>query len=647
MSGFFGIFKPGGDGIDLDQFEQMKNAVHQDGYDGLETFVDDHFAVGHLMLRVGNAAEYDRQPLLSDCKNYVLAGHFRLDYRDELGDKLGLTQAELKVTPDSLLAMMAYKKWKDKCVLHLEGDWAFIVYSKEVVSVSLYRSATGNCGLFFTELNGCLYFSDEISLFSIFLGKEIDIDSYQVSRLLINKLRIEIGKTLFKSVNELIAGECLFYSLGKYERFDWSEKIFDQPEVNFKDENDLFFEFESALYLSVRSKLSASVKSGVLLSSGSDSTCITYYLSKELEYKKDSLWAYTLAPIYTYDTEIPGIKKNDESIIANSFTKQFTNIIHHTINCSNYSFGQLFRSHERLDFLNPKISAHELWLDKMIKQAKDDSLKIILNAQLGNITLSYCPTNIVLHDLIHFKWKKAFHNLNQFKEKYSKSLRFTLSYFIKRPLASWLRMIYYSFFSLYILYEKTGNKTLDLLVFKKFEKRRIKSEDIIVGISFFLSSKKFRLKYSKYNQVLITGSWYQKSKESAILMLDPTADIRFQKFSFSVPEYYFFKNGNLKYMLSSILKMKFEFSVINQNEKRYQMRDLPFLISNDSSIGILLSEFSKPLHVFNSSHNSQIGINLVQMYKKMKSETDIEKKYELGYKFIENLSLFRFLRKVL
>ncbi len=41
MSGFFGIFRPQGGPVDLEAFEQMKTAMHRDGFDGMETHVEE------------------------------------------------------------------------------------------------------------------------------------------------------------------------------------------------------------------------------------------------------------------------------------------------------------------------------------------------------------------------------------------------------------------------------------------------------------------------------------------------------------------------------------------------------------------------------------------------------------------------------
>jgi len=60
MSGFFGIFRPQGGPVDLEAFEQMKTAMQREGFDGMETHVEDKIAMGHLMLKVSPESKYDK-----------------------------------------------------------------------------------------------------------------------------------------------------------------------------------------------------------------------------------------------------------------------------------------------------------------------------------------------------------------------------------------------------------------------------------------------------------------------------------------------------------------------------------------------------------------------------------------------------------
>lgn len=83
---------------------------------------------------------------------YTLAGYFRLDYKDILADKLGIRHAELEKLSDLDLVLRAFFKWKSKCVLHLEGDWAFFVHDKQDASIWFFRDPVGCSALFTANL---------------------------------------------------------------------------------------------------------------------------------------------------------------------------------------------------------------------------------------------------------------------------------------------------------------------------------------------------------------------------------------------------------------------------------------------------------------------------------------------------------------
>jgi asparagine synthase (glutamine-hydrolysing) len=197
MSGFFGVFSPGGN-VDRLAIDQMQTAIQRDGYDELETHIDEHIAMGHLMLRVTPESAYDKQPLKSNCGRYILVGHFRLDYRDELGDKLGLTQKELEVTPDSLLAIMAYQKWADKCVHHLEGDWAFVLYDRLQNIMTCFKDKYGTSAFFYATYGERFYFATATNILASISQYFSDVDLHQLFRLSISGLSFEKNKTLLK-----------------------------------------------------------------------------------------------------------------------------------------------------------------------------------------------------------------------------------------------------------------------------------------------------------------------------------------------------------------------------------------------------------------------------------------------------------------
>jgi asparagine synthase (glutamine-hydrolysing) len=208
MSCFFGVFSPGGK-IDRDAFEQMQKAIHREGYDELGIHIDDSIAMGHLMLRVTTESVYDKQPLKSSCGRYLLVGHFRLDYRDELADKLGLTQQELELTPDSLLVMLAFKKWNQKCVDYLEGDWSFVLFDSNNKELFLAKDILGFSALFYTKFNENIYFSSAPFILTSVTSVFKELNFAEIQNVLYHGTRSPEGHTFFENHFAVTAGTYL------------------------------------------------------------------------------------------------------------------------------------------------------------------------------------------------------------------------------------------------------------------------------------------------------------------------------------------------------------------------------------------------------------------------------------------------------
>jgi hypothetical protein len=127
MSGFFGIFNQEGIVDAVQSFKEFQQHIDTPHHHGVETFIGQYFAVCQVGFKKPFERGAQEMSMISDCGNFILAGHLRLDYRDELGDKLGLVQNELDKCSDASLVLLAYKKWKKKAVFHLEGDWCILV----------------------------------------------------------------------------------------------------------------------------------------------------------------------------------------------------------------------------------------------------------------------------------------------------------------------------------------------------------------------------------------------------------------------------------------------------------------------------------------------------------------------------------------
>ena len=326
MSGFFGIFRPQGGPVDLEAFEQMKTAMHREGFDGMETHVDEKITMGHLMLRVSPESKYDKQPLKSACGNYLLVGHFRLDYRDELGDKLGLTQTELELTPDSQLAMLAYLKWKEKCVYHLEGDWAFVLYNYIQNSVFGAKDKGGYSALFYTTYYNIVYFSSDLNALIESKILPVQIDKNQLCRIGITGVELTNGKTLYQSIFHVKSANTISVdsSIAIVENEYWQLSI--EQSINYKYDFDCFQDMQRLMAQATSMRGETLQEVGVFLSSGLDSTTVAYFSAHQLMFRNRKLFSFTSFPCYK---DFDGIKDSHrfrEDISTKELLKIFQNV---------------------------------------------------------------------------------------------------------------------------------------------------------------------------------------------------------------------------------------------------------------------------------------------------------------------------------
>ncbi len=131
MSTFFGIFSPSGDQNCNISFQEMNATVKNSS-----VMVNNHLSRVYFAHEAWQIEEFGF-PLWSTCGNFLITGHFRIDYKDELAKRLGIDKKDADLYSDGQLALLSYQKWGEQCVKYLEGDWAFALYNKEKTVSSL------------------------------------------------------------------------------------------------------------------------------------------------------------------------------------------------------------------------------------------------------------------------------------------------------------------------------------------------------------------------------------------------------------------------------------------------------------------------------------------------------------------------------
>ena len=588
MSGFFGIFRPQGGSVNLDAFEQMRKATELEGFDGLATHVEEKIAMGHLMLRVSPEAKYDQQPLHSECGRYLLVGHFRLDYRDELGDKLGLTQSELELTPDSRLVMLAYQKWKDQCVHHIEGDWAFVLFDRSSNSLMLAKDRTGYSALFYTVYQGAIYFSSDVNVIGAIESIPFEVDMVQFYRLSLSSLLVQKGRTLLKEVYHLNGGTYIDYRNDSQLRISQYWQKITTDSIRYRDDQDYAEQLKSIFSNAVRCRLRTNGGIGIFLSSGRDSMAVAYFSSAELKSKNKKLYSYTSYPFHLDKIDVNYHKYVNEMPLVQKFISNIDNIEPKFMNFPHVTMQDYFNSNLTKDSYFPLISTNTFWIQGILQDAKKMNLKRLLNGQVGNMTITFNAPFIQADNFFSFRVNeliKEFKSLRKLKSISSfilfKSYFLQPIYMVVKSYFNSKKIFRSRHLSTSIFIKLSGLKTSD------FKKSQLYDE-YVAPYYFFKSTKKFQLDQMDRLIDFAGMRWYKDSHDVGIESIDPTSDERLVDFILSLNSKEFNKNGVSKFIYRNLMKFALDESILSNQHNMSQSYDFVYRLASENSFSDFL-----------------------------------------------------------
>jgi asparagine synthase (glutamine-hydrolysing) len=582
MSGFFGIFRPQGGPVDLEAFEQMKTVMHREGFDSLETHVEDKIAMGHLMLRVSPESKYDKQPLKSSCGNYILVGHFRLDYRDELGDKLGLTHAELEMTPDSQLAMLAYQKWQKNCVKHLEGDFVFLIYNFITHDCFFVKDRTGYSSLFYFKHQGVFYFSTSADLFDSLSNIHFKLNKRQLCRMSLSGIGPEVRETLYLNVFCLISSEIILVNSLLVQNHEIYWRIDEVKQNNFRYITDYVHLFSSVFSQAVKSRVFTGGKFGVFLSGGLDSGAVAVFSSLELKYKNLFLHSFTTYPLCLSNLDKEEILKSNERPSVEYLVSKLENIIPTYLNFPEIKVSDLFNSSITKNIYYPIMSFNSYWILGTLQHAKKGNVTTMLNGQLGNFTISSSAPFLLLEFIFKFKYLRLYKELLLIS-KFEKKSIFQVFYdnvylHFKIYLKSHVSYLYLFSNSYFKKNPQIYSKVYKSMKFKK-------SESEFLGESYPIrNSRSLRSAQLIKHIPIASNLWYKFGCEYQIENVDPTSDSRLINCTFSFPEYLYKTDGKTKFIYKEMMRnVLVEFSA-NRSSGFIQSYDFPIRLKNEDKI---------------------------------------------------------------
>jgi asparagine synthase (glutamine-hydrolysing) len=223
-----------------------------------------HVGFAHRRLEIIDLATGD-QPMHDESGNWITYNgeiYNYIELRQELGE------SQFRTTSDTEVVLRAYKKWGARCVDHLRGMFAFVIWDEAEGRLFCARDRFGVKPLYYATAEGTFMCASEAKGLLPFLPA-IETDTNALKDYLAFQFCLA-GKTLFRGVSELLPGHTLTVQRGVVRTERYWEVHF---EPDFEHTEQWFTrQLREIVEKSVRFHLRADVPVGAYLSGGLDSS---------------------------------------------------------------------------------------------------------------------------------------------------------------------------------------------------------------------------------------------------------------------------------------------------------------------------------------------------------------------------------------
>ncbi len=254
-----------------DIIDLMNNSLSHRGPDNSGSYNCDYVSLGHTRLSIIDLSENANQPLYSKDKRYVLIFNGEIYNFKTLKNKLDYN---FVTESDSEVVLAAFLKWKQNCLKHLNGMFAFAIWDSLKSELFLARDRFGIKPLYYYHSNEFFIFSSELrSIINSGLVKPLISENGLVDYLKFQT--VFSPNTLIKDIYSLEASTYAWLNsnnlLKTSKYWELSLNKYDLSKLSYEEiKNKIFYNLKE----SVRKRMFADVNSGVFLSGGLDSSII-------------------------------------------------------------------------------------------------------------------------------------------------------------------------------------------------------------------------------------------------------------------------------------------------------------------------------------------------------------------------------------
>lgn len=545
MSAIAGLIHLNGSHLDRDTLYRMQTLLAPYGQDAQHSWHQGSAGLARTLLRITPEDSLDRQPLWHQGQQMAMVFDGRLDNREELIAQLDIAPSRAAQMADSEIAFHACARWDSEAPRHLLGDYALACWQPRRQRLWLARDALGMRPLFWYWRNDLFAFASmPKALFAVpGLTKALCEESLHDYLCL---MPMNGPQSLYRDIFRVEPGQVVELDKGRldkryYFRFD------PDREIRLGSDDEYVEALKEQLERATRRRLRSRGPIASHLSSGLDSSTVTAVAAGILEQQDAPLLAYTAAPRKGFNGPVPRQRHADETVGAKALADRFDNI-EHVILHRDEAATPLDDLHEVIEQLDraPLNACNMVWEKAIREDAAQRGVKVLLNGNLGNMSISHDGMPYLPWLLAHGKWLTLAKLYRQFKER--------------NPNLHWRRMIRPCLMPLmpnaiWRARERSRRRIATLSEYSSINptwSHRMNSEARARRMGFDLShqpdwqGRKQRIT-SLYR--IDTGEYNAITNLHGMEDRDPTADRELMAFCLAIPESQYLGDGRTKWLI--------------------------------------------------------------------------------------------------
>lgn len=377
MSAIFGIWDTRGRPLDPAWLAGMQSDLAHRGPDGGGVWTEGSVGLGAQVLKISRSDAFESLPLVSD--DFVLVSSARLDDRQALMDRLGLSLEQRKEIPDSQLIALAWRKWGKECPAQLCGDFAFVIWDRKHRQLFGARDHLGIRPFLYYFENGVFIFGSEMRAVVKALPVKPEInESHLLDRVIGINDRPE--ESPWWKVYRVLPGNAFFISDKGFMSWKYWVPLSMEP-IRFKDKRDYSFGLRELMQVAVNERLETDLPLGLMLSGGLDSSSIAVIAAPILKQRNQAL--YSVSAILGANYRGPAI---DEYSYIREVLKKETWIQPVFVESDKVSFGAYMEDYVFRHYVPPNLFYNQDIL--LFNALRDSGVRRILHGFLGDVTVS-------------------------------------------------------------------------------------------------------------------------------------------------------------------------------------------------------------------------------------------------------------------